>query len=185
MSKVKDLKPIFEEELDFLKDHNINIPNNCWRDGSKIYLNHDDPFPIITLKVDALHDKIEIKKSLIQEISDNKIHINGKYKNKIYDEVWINKTLKQEIKEKSEHLDKLQGESIKYIIACIKNNPDNELRISNSTGKDSGVAIKLFLKAMKILNRSDFSMDFFNTTNDVGDTYKKMKSDIEYLVKFQ
>lgn len=179
------MKPIFEQELDFLKSYGVEIPKNCWRDGSKIYLNHDDPFPIITLKVDTLKNKISIRKNNIKKIEEDKIYINGKYKNKLYNEIWINKTLDEEIAEEGDRLDKLQGESIKYIIACIKNNPDHKLRISNSTGKDSGVAIMLFLKAMKILGRSDFDMDFFNTTNEVADTYFKMKQDIIDLVTFQ
>lgn len=179
------MKPIFEQELDFLKSYGVEIPKNCWRDGSKIYLNHNDPFPIMTFKIDALNNKINIKKNYIEKIEGNKVSINGKYKNKLYNKIWINKTLQEEIDEESVKLDKLQGESIKYIIACINNNPNHKLRISNSTGKDSAVAIDMFLKAMKILGRSDFNMDFFNTTNDVADTYIKMKQDIKDLVIFQ
>ena len=53
-------KPIFNEERDFLKEYGIDIPEYCWRDGSKIYLNSDDLFPIIKFKVDEMTNKIKI-----------------------------------------------------------------------------------------------------------------------------
>lgn len=57
------MKPIFDTEKAFLEKYlKLKLPNNCWRDGSKIYLNHFDDKPIITFKVDILNDKINIKK---------------------------------------------------------------------------------------------------------------------------
>ena len=54
------MKPIFEEEREFLKSYGVEIPKYCWRDGSKIYLNANDKIPIITFKVDELNNKINI-----------------------------------------------------------------------------------------------------------------------------
>ena len=46
------MKPIFEEErLGILKEHGIDIPRYCWRDGVKIYLNANDEYPIMVLQV--------------------------------------------------------------------------------------------------------------------------------------
>ena len=57
------MKPIFDEEKRFLEKYlKIELPNNCWRNGSKIYLNHFDDKPIITFKVDTLNNEIYIKK---------------------------------------------------------------------------------------------------------------------------
>ena len=34
------MKPIFEDEKIFLEENlGVKLPNNCWRDGKKIYLN--------------------------------------------------------------------------------------------------------------------------------------------------
>ena len=92
------MKPIFELEFIFLKENGVNIPKNCWRDGSKIYLNHDDLFPIITFQVIELMNKITIRKNNIVSVDGEKIHIKASYKGKKYDEIWINKTLEQEQK---------------------------------------------------------------------------------------
>ena len=54
------MKPIFNKELQFLQEYGIEIPMNCWRDGSKIYLNSSDLFPIIKFKVDEMTNKIKI-----------------------------------------------------------------------------------------------------------------------------
>ena len=66
-------KPIFEEERQFfLKQTGIEIPTDCWRNSSKIYLDFTQNKPLIQFKV-----------------ADNQIHIttdnrNGyKVKNKI------------------------------------------------------------------------------------------------------
>ncbi len=46
------MKPIFEKERLFLEELlNIQIPQNCWRDGSKIYINYDSRF-VIRFKVE-------------------------------------------------------------------------------------------------------------------------------------
>lgn len=178
------MKPVFFKELEFLKYYEVEIPENCWRDGVKIYLNHDDPFPIIKLKIDNKNDKITIAKNCIEKIEDNKIYIKTKYKGKKYEEVWINKTLDEEVAESSERLDKLIGKSIGYTVACMRKYKDYNWRISDSSGKDSLVCNYICQKAMKIVSKFDFDIDFFNTTNDVADTYLTIKQNIRKDVIF-
>ena len=93
------MKPIFNKELQFLQEYGIEIPMNCWRDGSKIYLNSSDLFPIIKFKVDEMTNKIKIIQNNIVKVEDNKVYITAKFRGKKYDEIWINKTFEQEIDE--------------------------------------------------------------------------------------
>ncbi|HCL4447240.1 TPA: phosphoadenosine phosphosulfate reductase family protein [Clostridium botulinum] len=179
------MKPIFEKERLFLKEKGVNIPENCWRNGSKIYLNHDDIFPIITFKVVELTDEIIIKKNCIKKIDGSKIYIKNKYKGKSYDEIWINKTLEQEVKENTKRLNKLIGKQVGMTISYLNRHLDYEKRVSISGGKDSSVMNYIFLKwVLPKLKNKQFKYDAFNTTNDTADTYKQMykeglkKSDI-------
>ena len=74
------MKPIFDEEIVFLKRYGITVPKNCWRKGSKIYANGTDKFPIMEFVVDEISDKIILKKNFIKSIDDNIIHVVGKYR---------------------------------------------------------------------------------------------------------
>lgn len=54
-------KPIFEEERQFfLKQTGIELPTDCWRNTSKIYLDFTQDKPIIQFKV--ADNKINITK---------------------------------------------------------------------------------------------------------------------------
>ena len=54
-------KPIFEEERQFFKEKTeIELPTECWRNGSKIYLDFTQPKPLIEFKVE--NGKINITK---------------------------------------------------------------------------------------------------------------------------
>lgn len=45
-------KPIFEEERRFLLDKTgVDLPTDCWRNSSKIYLDFTQPAPYIQFKV--------------------------------------------------------------------------------------------------------------------------------------
>ncbi|WP_075810186.1 phosphoadenosine phosphosulfate reductase family protein [Clostridium perfringens] len=179
------MKPIFEQEKVFFENKSgINLPENCWMDGQKIYLNCDDPFAIITFKVDTLNDKIIIKKNMINNINGNKIHIKGKYKNRKYDEIWINLTLNEEIEKHSDRLNTLEEQSIIETMCCIQYHKDHEFRLSDSSGKDSAVCSHIYKKAMKRLNRCDYDLDFFNTTNDTADTYLNIKKNMREHCEF-
>ena len=171
------MKPIFEEErLGILKEHGIDIPQYCWRDGVKIYLNANDEYPIMVLQVEELLGKIKIKKNFIQSIDGNKIHIKGKYKNKTIDEVRINKTFQEELdSETRKRLNKLIGQHVKMTIGFLNDHTEGQTRISISGGKDSSVMNFLFKRwVLPKLKNKEFVYDGFNTTNDVADTYKQM-----------
>jgi phosphoadenosine phosphosulfate reductase len=169
------MKPIFEEEREFLKKNGIEMPEWCWRDGSKIYLNHDDPFPIITFQVIELLGKIQIKKNCIDKIENNKVYIKNTYKGKKYDEVWINKTWDEAIKENEKRLDKLVGWHVGMTIAYLNDHLEYNKRVSISGGKDSSVLNYMFIKyVLPKLKDKNFKYDGFNTTNDTADTYKQM-----------
>ena len=46
-------KPIFEEERLFLLDKTgIDLPTDCWRNSSKIYLDFTQPAPYVQFKVE-------------------------------------------------------------------------------------------------------------------------------------
>lgn len=168
-------KPIFEKEREFLKEQGINIPENCWRDGQKIYLNHDDLFPIITFEVVELLNKIKVKKNIIQSINGDKVHIKNTYKSKKYDEIWVNKTWEQEVKENEKRLDKLIGKHVGMTIKYLNNHQDYETRLSISGGKDSTVMNYMFKKfVLPKLKNKTYYYDGFNTTNDTADTYRQM-----------
>lgn len=168
-------KPIFSKEREFLKEQGINIPENCWRDGQKIYLNHDDLFPIITFEVVELLNKIKVKKNIIQSINGDKVHIKNTYKSKKYDEIWVNKSWKQEVKENEKRLDKLIGKHVGMTIKYLNNHTDSETRVSISGGKDSTVMNYIFKKfVLPKLKNKEFYYDGFNTTNDTADTYRQM-----------
>lgn len=54
-------KPIFEEERQFFKEKTgIELPTECWRNGSKIYLDFTQPKSLIEFKVE--NGKINIAK---------------------------------------------------------------------------------------------------------------------------
>lgn len=179
------MKPIFEQERMFFENKSgLKIPQGCWMDGQKVYLNCDDPFPIITYTVDTLKDEIKIKKNMIVNIDNNKIHIKGKYKNKKYNEIWTNLTIDEEIAKHSDRLNKLEKQSIIETMCCIQYHKDHEFRISDSSGKDSTVCAHIFKKAMKKLNRCDYEVDFFNTTNETADTYLNIKKNIKEHCEF-
>src|SRR5574344_836323 len=112
-------KPIFNEEREFLSEYGINIPVNCWRDGSKIYLNSSDLFPIIKFKVDEMTNKIKVTQN-------NIVNIKAKFKGKKYDEIWINKTFEQEIEENKDRLDFLENQSAEQTIEYLNSHLDYE-----------------------------------------------------------
>lgn len=178
-------KPIFKEEQEFLQEYGINIPNNCWRDGSKIYLNSSDLFPIIKFKVDEITNKIKITQNNIISIEDNKVHIKAKFRGKKYDEIWINKTFEQEIEENTDRLDFLVNQSVEQTVEYLNSHLDYEKIMSISGGKDSSVQNYIYKKFIEP-RLTDKTLKYlaFNTTNDTADTYRQMyyegldKSDI-------
>lgn len=169
------MKPIFEEERDFLKEYGIEIPEYCWRDGSKIYINCTDEIPIIEFKADLLNDRIHIKKNFIKEINGGTIHICGKYKNKKFDLNIVNKSFITEAKLNEQHLNDLCSQSIKMTTEYLNSHLDYEYNMSISGGKDSSVMNYIFENFIKDnLIKKDIKKMAFNTTNDTADTYRQI-----------
>ncbi|NFF75875.1 phosphoadenosine phosphosulfate reductase family protein [Clostridium sporogenes] len=172
------MKPIFEKERLFLEELlNIQIPQNCWRDGSKIYINYDSIF-VIRFKVED--GKCYLIKNLIKNIDRDKITIEYKKGNKLIQEEIINLTHEEEYKIKEKEILELEKESIDKTIEYIKRYPDYNIRIGDSTGKDSKL-VKYILenKVFPKLNitKKDYVIDFFNSTNEIAETYKNIKQD--------
>lgn len=157
------MKPIFEEEKWFIYNQiGVQLPDNCWRDGSKIYLNSDKDTLMLTFKVE--NGKMNIKKNNIELVT-------GKYKNK---------TLEEEIIEVNDRLDLLESESIENTVNYITMHKDSEPRLSHSGGKDSDVMYYIFKKAIKECKKKEgldfeYVIDFFNTSNDTPQTYRHIK----------
>lgn len=155
------MKPIFQLEKDFFeKRTGIKLPNGCWRDGSKIYLNADTETLIVNFKVDR--GQIHIKKNKINEVLD-------KYENK---------TWKQEVEENNDRLNMLFDESVEKTKEFILANPNHELRPSHSGGKDSDVMWCVLQKSFEDLGITDYTIDFMNSTNETAQTYLHIKQDL-------
>lgn len=162
------MKPIFEKERLFLQKYGIDIPQECWREGSKIYLNADYETLIIQFKVE--HQNIIVKKNKLNEV----IKIHKK------------KSFNDEILENNARLNNLEKVSIDKTVECINRYKDSEFRVSDSGGKDSLVCMNIFQKALEKADiKHDYEVDFFNTSNDTGDTYRQIKSNIKNVCKHQ
>jgi len=160
------LKPIFAEEKQFLEKRlGLEIPTDCWRDGSKIYLDPTCTKPLYIFKVDN---------KLIKITKDNS-ELFTEYKQKKLDElIELYDDKLNEQKQKS--LDK----TIEYILA----HQDYRYVLSHSGGKDSTVTYDIWLKALEILKQNhreeydniNWEINFSNTSNDTADTYKYIKT---------
>lgn len=156
-------KPIFEEERQFLI--NItgikNLPTECWRNSSKIYLDPTCPKPLYQFKVSD--GKINITKDNSELLSS--------YKSKnIKDLIEINK----------ERLIKQFNKSVSDVIDMIIQYPEHLWIINHSGGKDSTLVYYIWneaLSRLKSINVSEpeWFISFENTSNDTADTYKFIK----------
>lgn len=165
------MKPIFKLEKNFLERHlGIELPQNCWRDGSKIYLNIDTRPAIIEFKAEL--GQIKLKKNRILEIKEKSVVIDsiGEIENlSVEDEYLL----------REHEINSLIDESIEKINEVLDRYPGYELRPSVSGGKDSLVMYDLVVnRVFKSRGITDYFVDMFNTTNDVGDTYKHVKFDL-------
>jgi phosphoadenosine phosphosulfate reductase len=157
-------KPIFEEERQFFKENtNIELPTDCWRNGSKIYLDITCDKPIYQFKVD--NKQIKITKN------------NSKYF-KDYNQIKIPDLIKDNVN----RLNTLWDESVKATQDMILKYHDYFWIISHSGGKDSTVAYevwKVALHNVQKINKDlkvNYVINFANTSNDTADTYKYIKS---------
>ncbi|HBF1330923.1 TPA: phosphoadenosine phosphosulfate reductase family protein [Clostridioides difficile] len=156
------MKPIFNEEKKFLElKLGITLPNDCWRHGSKIYLNHFDKCPIITFKVDGLHDKIKIKKNSLNNVDCKNYTLEQEYN-----------LIKKELNEK--YLQSIQ--MTKTWILKYKNS--HKLFVSISGGKDSDITRYIVDKSIREIGEDiQYNLIAFNTSNDTAETYKYLKQE--------
>lgn len=155
------MKPIFEKEKEFLEwKTGLQIPNFCWRSGSKIYLNHFDKKPFLVFKVDLINYDICVKK-----------YEKPKWKNFTYEEEYD--FIKQNIESKCE-------ESINKTKEYILDHLDHKMIVSISGGKDSDVMKHIVDLAVSELSEEGYDVKYkliaFNTSNDSADTYKHLKN---------
>lgn len=163
------MKPIFEEERQFLNELlHIDLPTECWRNSSKIYLDLTCKKPIYTFKVedgDAFITK------------DNSELFVG-YKQK---------TVKELIEMYGDRLDVLSHDSHVFCLNYIQQHQDDDLFVvSHSGGKDSTLQTHFWLQALESIKTDSeelydkidgkWHINFCNTSNDVADTYKLVKA---------
>ena len=168
------MKPIFDKEKKFLEENlNIEIPNNYWRNGTKIYKNHFSKSPVITFSVDLLAEK----KLLLKK------HVDNEEKNY---------TLEEEYGMIKDELNRKERESIDRTKEYILNHLDFKRFISISGGKDSDVMYQIVLKSINELvdegydidkfetqfgDNPHFNLIAFNTSNDTAQTFLHLKQD--------
>lgn len=145
------MKPIFEEERIFFKKHTgFELPTDCWRDGSNIYL---DPYcnqPLYRFKVE--NSRIYITK-------DNSSVFND------YKQVKLSTVIERE----RERVDNLFNGSVSWTKDFFSQEEYKDIKVvvAYSAGKDSDV-----LKCVMDKARIDYILNFANTSNDTADTYK-------------
>lgn len=160
------MKPIFKEEHRFLEEKlGISLPFDCWRDGKTILLNADKETAFLKFTVKG--DELIIKSNKMCEVLS---------KNR-------NKTFLEEVAENYERLKELEKESIEKTKEYIEMYTGHELRVSHSAGKDSDVMYYILKKVFKEMEIVDYTIDFFNTTNDTAQTYLHIKKIIADKVK--
>jgi 3'-phosphoadenosine 5'-phosphosulfate sulfotransferase (PAPS reductase)/FAD synthetase len=152
-------KPIFEKERQFFKEKTgIDLPTECWRNGSKIYLDFTQTTPLLQFKVE--NKEIKITKN-----NFNKLDINQQ------------KKISELISLNLNRIQTLENNSIERIVRYIKDNPDQYYAVAHSGGKDSTVILYLWLKALEKLDtKPKWESYFCNTSNDTAETYKLIKT---------
>lgn len=150
------MKPIFREELNFLHIKGIDIPEGCWKDGSKIYLTPYSKTPL--LKISIVDDNVIIKDDNRNKITDITMPIE--------DIVQIEKDrILEKEKQAIDFLNKFAKES-QYVTTIL----------AYSGGKDSDVLLE-------ICKKSDVSFiaNWANTSNESPETYLHIKNRIGSL----
>ena len=155
------MKPIFEQERVFFKEKSgIELPSDCWRSGTKIYLDIYCEKPLYSFKVDD--GKIKITKN------NEKLFEN-------YEQIKLNNIIEKE----SNKVDKLYKESFNFLYDYLKNNKTIPIVFNHSGGKDSCLSYEVFKDVKERLekegNALDYKISFANTSNDTADTYKFIK----------
>ena len=155
------LKPIFEQEREFFKEKSgVELPTDCWRSGSKIYLDMYCDKPLYTFKVE--NKMIKITKN------NSKLFEN-------YEQINLQETLNRE----RERVNKLYNQSYEFLYNYLKEHKDIPIVFNHSGGKDSCLSYDVFKKVIKQLKEDNIKLDyvisFENTSNDTADTYRFIK----------
>lgn len=156
-------KPIFQEEKEFIESKlNISLPNDCWATGGGtkyVYLDIYSKTPYIKFKV---HND-----GYFELLTNNSEAL------KDYQQCTVAETVEQE----RIRLSEMWERDIQRTVQFVTEHKDIPYNISISGGKDSEVLYHLW---KEVLARLDFVPEyefiFFNTTNEVPDVYKYIKS---------
>lgn len=148
------MKPIFEEEREFLRSFNINIPENCWKDGSKIYYTPYDTIPAYTLFVKD--NNVLIKKDRTKAIT------------------WTPMSLESIIEKEKERVLGLEKEAIDFLNSYTQESGRTTFSMAYSGGKDSDVLLNLLSKTSL-----KYMIHFCNTSNETAQTYLHVKKKLE------
>lgn len=170
------MKPVFPMEKQFIEENlDIELPDCCWRDSSRIYLNCDDKRlkskPIVKFRVE--NGKMILKTNDIKDIKKNSVILLNK-KDIVERE---NLSFDMEAKNHSPRLDLLVQESSLMLMEFLWKHYDyDEIRIEYSGGKDSDVNLDISSKTLSYMGINDYKIDYNNPTNETGETYKHVKS---------
>ena len=204
---MKNGKPIFEEERLLLKLFTgIDIPTDCWRHGTKIYLDSTCDKPIYNIKLEESKSKVLTKeyspmktitndielKKLMNKKSDIEFKlyrtIKLEKKNEKLFESYTQKSIVDLIEENKERLLELEKNTIDRLEKYFKENLSNieQIIISHSSGKDSTLTSEIFFKTLERLKITDtetyekinsmWLTNFANTTNATSIEYRIAKS---------
>ncbi len=159
------MKPIFEPERQFFyKKTGILLSTDCWRDGTKIYLDCTCDKPLYKFKVQ--------NKNII--ISKDNTKLFKDYKQKKLIEL-------QELY--NERINILVKRTFYRLAKFILKHPNKLYIFSHSGGKDSTVAYDIWVKTLKKIYDKynitiDYIINFANTSNETADTYKYIKNEL-------
>ena len=156
------MQPIFKEQIQMWKDKGYDIPiqeGTYWLDNGiiKAFTSDGEIHKLYKYKV---NDDLSIK------IRNHKDFYNGDF------ETW-----EETIERNKERLNSLIDESLSVIQKTVKDYINYEYWVLTSTGKDSVVTLHLTQKIIP-----DVNIMFNNTSCDVADTYKIVKSHSDWVV---
>lgn len=169
---------MFKEEKSFLeKLMGIELPNQCWIDGRSIYLNHDSDKSIVEFNI--VNGLLNIKKNILKSIDGNRITVEFKRNGQKTTAVWINHTWEEEIAQEEEHLKELYNTSYEKTKEYILSMGEREYMVSISGGKDSDIIYYITSRVFNELKIDNYMLNYFNTTNETGTSYKHVKNDYD------
>lgn len=165
---------MFNEERLFLENAlGVKLPEFCWKEGKSILLNHDSEKSILDYTV--VNGKLQIKKNLLKAIVGNQVVVEFTKNKKKLVETWRNNSWEEEIEQEDDRIEALYRESYEMTKAYILAHPGYELEVSISGGKDSDLMFRVVMDVLRDLGIDDYVINYFNTTNEVGHTYRHVK----------